>query len=50
MEEITFVKQATDKWETTIKCDKSVKRIEVVFNDKDCRVKSVVVERKEETK
>ena len=33
MEEIVFVKQTTDKWETTIKCDKSVKRIEVVFKE-----------------
>ena len=48
MEEIVFVTQTIDKWETTIKCDKSVKRIEVVFNDRDCRVKSVVVERKED--
>ena len=48
MEEIVFIKQSADNWDTTIKCDKSVKRIEVVFNDKDCRVKSVVVERKEE--
>ena len=47
MEEM-YLKQSADKWDTTIKCNKSVKRIEVVFNDKDCRVKSVVVERKEE--
>jgi len=49
MEEIVFIKQSSDKWDTTIKCDKSVKRIEVVFNEKDCRVKSVVVERKEDS-
>lgn len=45
MEELVYIKQCADKWETTIKCDKSVRRIEVVFNDKDCRVKSVIVER-----
>lgn len=50
MEEIVFIKQSTDKWETTIKCDQSVKRIEVIFNSNDCRVKSVAVERKENEK
>ena len=47
MEELVLVQQNL-KYETLIKCDKTVKRIEVTFGDKDYRVKSIIVERKEE--
>ena len=44
MEEIVLVKQPSLKGETIIKCDNSVRKIEVVFNDKIHNVKSIIIE------
>ena len=48
MEETVLVRQCASRNETTIKCDKSVRKIEVVFDDKYCRVKNIIIERKVE--
>ena len=46
MEETVLVRQCASRDETTIKCDNSVRKIEVVFDDKGCKVKNVIIERK----
>ena len=46
MEEIVLVKQCASRGETIIKYDKSVRKIEVVFDDKGCKVKNIAIERK----
>ena len=48
MEETVLVRQSSLKGDTTIKCDKSVRKIEVVFGDKYHNVISVIIERYED--
>ena len=48
MEETVLVRQCASRDETTIKCDKSVRKIEVVFDDKGYRIKNIIIERRED--
>lgn len=49
MEEIIHIDQHFDKnWQTTIKCAKSVRKVEITFGDKEGRVANIKIEVKEE--
>ena len=51
MEDIVYIDQHYDhKWGTTIKCAKSVRKIEITFGDKDGRVANIKIEMEEERK
>lgn len=49
MEDIVYIDQHYDKkWDTIIKCAKSVRKIEITFGDKEGRVANIKVEMREE--
>lgn len=50
MEDIVYIDQHYDKkWGTTIKCAKSVRKIEITFGDKEGRVANIKVEMREDS-
>ena len=51
MEDIVYIDQHYEKkWGTTIKCAKSVYKIEITLGDKEGRVANIKVEMREERK
>lgn len=48
MNELAEIKQGFSDYQTTIKVDKSVKRIEVVFDGISTKVTKVIIETKDE--
>ena len=50
MTDLTFINQLWNgkSYETHIKCDDSVRRMEIVFAEKDGKINKLVIDRKEE--